>query len=169
MTGIQAAAHAIAASEASLARGEPLAAYNAAQAGLEHWPGDARLRQLQALALARSGDLERANALLHQLAAEGHDDAETLGMLARTHKDLGLQAGAGSTSARHLEQAFTLYRHGAENAASRGDTKGALYAGINAAALALVRGDAQTAHGLAHRVRQWSETDPSRDADYWRE
>ena len=69
--------------EEFLHRGEPLLAYNQAQAGLQRWPGDARLRQLQALALARSGDVERANAILRTLADEGRQDAETLGILAR--------------------------------------------------------------------------------------
>jgi hypothetical protein len=71
--------------ERLLHQGEPLLAYNAAQNGLEQFPGHVRLAQLQALALARSGDTERANVLLGELEKRGLDDAETLGMLARTH------------------------------------------------------------------------------------
>ncbi len=94
-----------------LHQGEPILAYNAAQSGLMRWPGHVRLRQLQALALARSGDVERANLLLAQLADEGQGDAETLGMLARTHKDLALAANVTTTrSARHLDAGFRLYR-----------------------------------------------------------
>ena len=48
---------AVAACRRELERGEPLSAYNEAQAALARWPGNARLRQLQALALARSGDV----------------------------------------------------------------------------------------------------------------
>src|SRR5512135_3073957 len=75
--------------ERFLRAGEPLLAYNAVQLGLEKWPTYLRLRQLQSLALARSGAVARANHGLRQLREEGHVDAETLGLLARTHKDLG--------------------------------------------------------------------------------
>ena len=78
--------------EGFLHQGEPLLAYNVADTGLQRWPGHVRLRQLQALALARTGDIERANRILAELAAGGLDDAETLGVLARTHKDLGQRA-----------------------------------------------------------------------------
>ncbi len=53
---------------------------------------DVRLRQLQGLALARSGALERASEILEQLRAEKHADEETLGMLARTYKDRAAHA-----------------------------------------------------------------------------
>jgi hypothetical protein len=160
MNGTDERVQAIAACEDALHRGEPLAAYNAAQSALERWPSEPRLRQLQALALARSGDTERANAALRALADEGLDDAETLGMLARTHKDLAFAAAEAASRSAHLEEAFMLYRRGAENAAERADLDGACYAGINAASLALVRGDANEAHALARRVRAWSASMP---------
>jgi hypothetical protein len=58
---------AVEAVELLLRRGEPLLAFNAAQEGLRDAPGHLRLRQLQALALARSGDAPRAGALLQAL------------------------------------------------------------------------------------------------------
>ena len=73
-----------AAAERQLRHGEPLTAYNTLQPALDRWPGHLRLRQLQGLALARGGDVGRANAILAALAAEGHRDGETLGLLART-------------------------------------------------------------------------------------
>src|SRR5262245_55702132 len=85
--------------------GEPLLAYAILTAGLEHWPNDVRLRQLQALALARSGAPETANGLLRQLYQEGHTDGETLGILARTHKDLWLLTTEPSARAIQLQQA----------------------------------------------------------------
>src|SRR5258705_13870348 len=88
-----------------LHRGEPILAFNAALAGLQSWADHARLRQLQALALARSGDAERANALLEKLAGEGLADGETLGMLARTHKDLAARATRIQRRPLHLEAA----------------------------------------------------------------
>jgi hypothetical protein len=68
--------------------GEPLLAYDILTEGLKTDPADVTLRQLLALALARSGATQRSNSILTQLRAEGHRDEETLGILARTHKDL---------------------------------------------------------------------------------
>src|SRR5438309_2361916 len=73
--------------ERILKQGEPLLAYDVISEGLKNYPTNVRLRQLQALALARSGATERANRLLEQLREENHLDEETLGMLARTYKD----------------------------------------------------------------------------------
>src|SRR5262245_57213161 len=125
----------IEAAQRHLQHGEPLSAYNALQPALERWPGHVRLRQLQALALARSGDVLRANALLDALAREGSDDAETLGLLARTHKDLALRA-RGEERADRLAAAFLLYERAWSAARARGERDGAAYTGINAAAMA---------------------------------
>ena len=67
--------------EKILKQGEPLLAYDVVSEGLKNCPKDVRLRQLQGLALARSGATERANRILEQLRAEKHIDEETLGML----------------------------------------------------------------------------------------
>src|SRR6188508_964629 len=85
-----------------LKKGEPLVAYNIVQEALTRWPANRRLTQLQALALARSGDIERANELLEGLVKQGMDDSETLGLLARTHKDLAIAAPSPTSRARHL-------------------------------------------------------------------
>lgn len=143
----------VATAETQLRQGEPLSAYNTAQSGLEREPAHARLRQLQALALARSGDVARANAMLAALAAEGFDDAETQGMLARTHKDLGMRS-AGEERAAHLRAAFDLYVGAYRSAVSRGDREGASYTGINAAAMAAVQQDLPRARELAAEVRR---------------
>ena len=92
-----------------LRQGEPLLAYNAVQEGLALWPQNLRLRQLKGLATARSGDTERANKLLRELADAGHADAETLGILARTHKDLALRASDAAGRGKHLAAAFGIY------------------------------------------------------------
>jgi len=147
---------AVAATQAHLERGEPLAAYNEAQAGLAASPNHPRLRQLQALALARSGDTARANAMLQELARDGVEDAETLGMLARTYKDSG-----------HFDAAFELYRRAFDNAVASGDNDGATYAGINAATVALVRGDPNEARAIAANVRKICAGRAG--SDYWRE
>ena len=72
----------------ALKAGTSLVAFETVAEGLRQFPGDSRLRQLLALSLARSGSSRQANRLLHALVGEGHADEETVGMLARTYKDL---------------------------------------------------------------------------------
>ncbi len=147
-----------------LQRSEPLAAYDALADGLRQFPGDVRLRQLTALALARSGASQLASPILHELLREGHEDEETLGLLARTHKDLWAASIDASERRRHLEQAshFYLVAHRAF---------GGIWSGINAATMALLLGDAQTATALALSVREQCRlnlrADPSAGDDYW--
>ncbi|HEY1891550.1 MAG TPA: tetratricopeptide repeat-containing protein [Steroidobacteraceae bacterium] len=114
MTAIEA----IEAVDQHLRHGEPLLAYNAVQAGLALWPDNLRLRQLKGLATARSRDAERANKLLRELADAGHADAEALGILARTHKDLALRADDAAGRAQHLGAAFGIYQRAYEDARS---------------------------------------------------
>jgi tetratricopeptide (TPR) repeat protein len=152
------------AAERHLRHGEPLSAYNELQPALERWPGHTRLRQLQALALARSGDVERANAVLDALAREGLDDAETLGMLARTHKDLALRA-SDSQRVPHLQAAFDLYDRAYRAARGRDEREGAGYTGINAAAMAALSGDLSRARAIAGEVEELCR--PTAAADYW--
>ncbi len=167
-------ADAVRRAEERLHQGEPILAYNAAHSGLMRWPDDVRLRQLQALALARSGDVERANRLLAQLADDGHGDAETLGMLARTHKDLALAATDAVQRAQHLDAGFRLYLRAFENARDHasGDAD-AYYAGINAATMAVLNGALERARAIAHEVHAICARDPPVDASgsarYWRE
>ena len=151
-----------------LERGEPLLAYNAAQTGLQKWPDHARLRQLQALALARSGDIERANTILDKLAGEGMHDAETLGMLARTHKDLALTATGAARRAAHLEAGFRLYERAYRSARSE-DAAAASYTGINAATMAVLMGDLDRARAIATDVREMCQRIDGDHDRYWKE
>ena len=163
---------AVAEAERLLRQGEPLLAYNVADAALATAPGHVRLRQLQALALARSGDLERASRILADLVAAGLDDAETLGVLARTHKDLGQQAVDPGRRTEHLGAAYELYERAYAAAVRRGEAAGAYYTGINAAAVAVLRGDLDAAHRLAAEVRDIclaaAPSTTGTAADYWR-
>ena len=158
------------AAERLLRQGEPLLAYNLVQEGLAGAPGHLRLRQLKGLALARSGDLEQANRLLRAIAAEGMLDAETLGMLARTHKDLGL-AATDARRERHLGAAFRLYRDAYEGSRRLGAHADAYYTGINAAALAVYRDDRDTARRIAAEVQEVCARarEASGAGDYWLE
>jgi hypothetical protein len=153
-----------------LKQGEPLLAYNTVQEGLQRWPGHLRLRQLQALALARSGDTEDANRLLRALAAEGLDDAETLGMLARTHKDLGLTSRDRSEREAHLTASFELYARAYGTSREREVNADAYYTGINAATLAVLRGDVDAARRLAREVEAiCTRLRGGGTPDYWSE
>jgi class 3 adenylate cyclase len=129
-----------------LEKGEPLIAYDTISEGLLRFPGDVRLRQMLALALARSGASQPANSILVQLAGEGHLDEETLGLLARTHKDLWAASDNEQERRRHLHAAFEHYRE-AHNAS------GGCWSGINAATMALMLGDQPMATMLARQVR----------------
>jgi len=126
--------------------GEPLLAYDILTEGLKSSPTDVRLRQLLALALARSGASSRANALLMQLRDEGHRDEETLGILARTHKDMWTQAVDPVQRKQHLTLAYTFYSEAYE-------TNRGYYAGINAATLGLLSGIEAGARALAQEVK----------------
>jgi len=143
---------AVALADRHLHQGEPILAYNVAQAGLAQWPQHLRLRQLQALALARSGDVERANRLLALLVDEGCADAETLGILARTHKDLALAAPDAALRAHHLEAGFQLYARAFDNACRDSASGDASYVGINAAAMAVLKGDLVRGREIARQV-----------------
>lgn len=130
-----------------LRSGEPLVAYDVVTEGREHWPEDARLRQLQAHALLDSGAIQRANEILLELRREGCTDEETLGFLARTHKALALRAAEPVQEALHLLNAavayLDAYRH-----------TGGTWTGINAASMSLLVGERDRAHALAREVHE---------------
>lgn len=128
--------------------GEMLLAYDVISEGRKYWPGDLRLRQLQAHALARLGATERANSLLAALYAEGQRDEETLGMLARTHKDLWQQEDDPGARQRQLQQSYKFYEEAYR-------LSGGYWTGINAATIALLSGEREHARALAGEVREF--------------
>ncbi len=148
--------------ERILAQGEPLLAYDVMADGLSIWPSDVRLRQLQGLALARSGATERASALLEQLRSEGVGDEETLGMLGRTYKDLGGASAEPLKRREFLRRAAEIYSQAYEN--SRG-----YWSGINAATMSLLIGEKERACQLANQVREQClrELQDRRGNRYW--
>jgi tetratricopeptide (TPR) repeat protein len=152
-------------SERLLKLGESLLAYDVAREGLKTLPGDLRLRQLQALALSRAGATRRANELLRALYDEGRRDEESLGLLARTHKDLWSQSADEAARRDQLRLALRFYSEAYE-------LSGGYWTGINAATLALVSGDAERAHALASEVREKCLADLARTEEaggdpYW--
>jgi tetratricopeptide (TPR) repeat protein len=150
--------------ERLLSQGAPILAYDRLAVGLAACPGDVRLRQLLALALARSGAPRLAIPLLERLRGEGHADEETLGLLARAHKDLWAAAGDADTALQHLARSFEFY-----DEAYR--VTGGLWSGINAATVALLLGRGDEARTIARRVRDRcrndQRADPSLASDYW--
>lgn len=147
-----------------LSFGEPLIAYDVLSAGLQDWPQDLELQQLMALALARSGATISANHLLQQLVDAGRTDDTTLGLLARTHKDLWTQALSPQQQHHHLALAAACYEQAYNQSQS-------FWVGINAATMAFLQGRDDQARTLAHQIRQQclailASPDPSRDL-YW--
>ena len=149
--------------ERVLAQGEPLLAYDIVSAGLEIWPKDVRLGQLQALALSRSGATERANAVLKNLRGEEGAGEETLGMLARTYKDLAETAATSQQRNEFLERAAETYTQAYEATAG-------YWTGINAATMNLLIGETERSQELARKVHDdclEKIGDPTGD-QYWR-
>jgi len=132
--------------EELLRQGSPLPAYDLLSEGLRHFPGDLRLRQLMALALARTGASRLARGMLEELVGAGVADEETLGLLARTCKDLW-EESADPVAARQ----FLMLAHDRYTDAYR--RWGGTWSGINAATTALLLGDEGGAGVLARGVR----------------
>lgn len=153
--------------ERVLTAGEPLLAYDILKSGLKHWPDHLRLRQLRALALARSGAPRPAARWLRELIAAGHEDDETLGLLARTCKDLWETETDPATRRASLSDAHRLYRQGYDYAVREKSVDGAIYNGINAATTALLLGDKDVATRLAREVAEACKTRLDLQSDYW--
>jgi class 3 adenylate cyclase/tetratricopeptide (TPR) repeat protein len=125
--------------------GEPLLAYDIVAEGLKLWPQETRLRQLMALALLRSGAVQQALEVLHKLVDEDNRDEETLGLLARAHKDFANRAADPEARTREWGLAYETYASAYER------TKG-YWSGINAATIARYLNDQERAVDLANRV-----------------
>jgi len=137
-----------AAAERLLRAGEPLAAFEVAAEGLRYWQANRRLRQLQGLALARSGAPERAIDVLNALTGDDGQTPveleETLGMIGRVHKDL---AGGLTGPAAVAQYALA---HDAYLRAYR--LSGGSYSGVNAATTALLAEKREVSLAIAREV-----------------
>ena len=162
MSAVETSGTTISLAEKFLRQGEPLLAYDVASEGLAIWPEDVRLRQLQGLALARSGATARANTILESLQSAGQTDEETLGMLGRTYKDLASYAKSTPEREQLLARAGEIYTQAYESS-------GGYWSGINAATMNLLIGETERAHELAGKVRDQclkEIEDPGGDS-YW--
>ena len=155
--------------ERILQKGAPFQASEVVSEGLKLWPEDVRLRQLQGLALARSGATEQANTMFRQLRREGHTDGETLGILARTHMDFGLRAADPVEKQAQLRQAHNLYHEGYRLAVQKRRPDDAIYTGVNAASTALLLRRKTRARTLAREVRGHCLKKLKEGKNYWAE
>ncbi|MDM8537079.1 TRAFs-binding domain-containing protein [Desulfobacterales bacterium HSG17] len=147
--------------------GEPLLAYDILIKGLKCFSVDeinlhsmrsgkrmlyVRLRQLLGLALAQSGSTARACQILLDLYHQGLRDGETLGILGRTYKDMGLAQKDKDKRLAKFDKAFGYYHEAFKIASVNDELDGAYYNGINAATLALLSGRKDQAAVLAEKV-----------------
>jgi class 3 adenylate cyclase/tetratricopeptide (TPR) repeat protein len=147
-----------------LKSGAALVAYDILSEGLREFPDHVRIRQLVALSLARVGASRPANEILRGLTDQGHADEETLGLLARTYKDLWAESADPVDRRRHLEMARRHYTEA--HRLSRG-----YWSGINAATMALLLGERDEASAVARSVgeqcRALRDADPARADLYY--
>ena len=147
--------------------GQPLLAYDVSCSGLKHAPDSVRLKQLLALALARSGVPEAAGRVLWELYREQHRDGETLGILGRTYKDLWEQAAGADERRQYLEKSHEIYNEAYCSATAHNRPDDAIYTGINAATSAMLLGADRQAQEIARKVRELCLEKLQREDDYW--
>jgi tetratricopeptide (TPR) repeat protein len=133
------------AAEILLGRKDLDGAHAVLTAALAAFPDDLRLNQLLGLYWSRTGDLERARALLEPLHQKYRDDDETTGIVAGVYKRLWL-----ADRSRHewLQRSHKAYAQGWKR--SRHSNA---YLGINAATTALWLGRDAAAGDSARAVR----------------
>lgn len=142
--------------QALIAVGAPAQALPLIAQVLERFPRSLRARQIQGLALARSGDWRGAKSVLGELYELGERDPETVGIYARTWMDSYESTG----NVLHLRRSRDLYAEAFSSAPSDA------YVGINAAAKSLFLGEAEAAAQLAAKVLPLVQDRPGRQ-DYW--
>ncbi len=161
----------VARARVALSQGDVLAAYDDAMVALEADPDDLDAHFVAALALARSGAVERARSAADELVqcVDAAIDAspalreDAAALVARLAKDEAL-ATRGTARRQRLGAAADLYERVA-------DRYGRYYSCINAATLRLLAGDVARAKRLAARARDAvaADRDESEHDDYWRE
>ncbi|HSI83735.1 MAG: TRAFs-binding domain-containing protein [Candidatus Methylacidiphilales bacterium] len=153
--------------ERLLGAGEPFFAHDVVAEGRKFAAESAtdqqrkRLRQLQALALARSGAPRAGRTLLAELLKEGHEDVETLSMLARTYKDMARSSKNAEERQSALDEAQRYYQRAF-------DSSNEYYPAINAATCAVLLGRREEAGKLAARVLELCDAELQRNGNsYW--
>lgn len=120
------------------------------------WGEDVALRQVYALGLARSGSPFAAQQELIWLRNQGALDEETLGVLARTYKDIANLAPHDAPERReNLTKAVEIYRAAYQKT-------GGFWTGINVATLERLLGNEAAAEETAEAVRSLCSIDLER-------
>jgi class 3 adenylate cyclase/tetratricopeptide (TPR) repeat protein len=144
-----------------LRRDEPLLAHDILTEGLSVAPKHLQFRQQLALAQARTGAVDAAQAILDELLREGHRDGDTYGIFARTYKDLWERSGNPEVRLEYIRISHDKYLEGFQLAIavrSRPEAEwldDAIYTGINAASTAVFAGNLEKARYLAGQVRDY--------------
>jgi class 3 adenylate cyclase len=133
--------------------GQFFLACDMAQEALARFPTHVRLWQLAARAYYRTGNIEQARTLLEGLAAqmpagdgpigppwERHVE-ETLGLLGRIYKEIWKRSGEFNAAHRSREMYLQAFAR-----------TSSFWAGINAATMSMILGEAREAAALARRV-----------------
>lgn len=144
-------------------------AIEGAKAAMSRFPGSLRVRQLLGLALRRSGQIEEAAYQLSLLREKGHEDPETLGILAAVYADIWedrMAQGDARGAKDALEQSRNLYRDAFRKVPT--DT----YVGINAASKSAMLGELDSARTVAQAVlarlgEMQTERGGAPSKDYW--
>jgi hypothetical protein len=149
---------------AALARGDALMAYDVAAAAHREHPDDLALAHLAALALARAGAANDAEAAVARLPESGSPPAvaeEIAALRARLAKDRALQSDDAerATSLRAAADRYEVVAHRYESA----------YAAGNAATLSLLAGDRAHAEQCArYAIALIERAEPNAERrDYW--
>ncbi|MGB0370758.1 MAG: TRAFs-binding domain-containing protein [Opitutales bacterium] len=126
--------------------GDPFSAVELATRALQIHPGSKTLQQQRALAFLRCGATQTARELLELTLRQFSEDAETLSLLGRSYKSDTITHPVPKPEIKNLQKSLTYY-----NRAWR--ISGDPYPGINAATIAYLLGDKDSAADLADEIR----------------
>ena len=141
--------------------GQAFIGYDILTEGLKYYPNNVILLQQQALALARLGKTGKAQEILLRLYKKGNRHPDTIGILARTYKDLWKKSTDNKQGFLRLSR--DKYLEGFNK------NKDDEYTGINAASLSLFLGEHNKARDIASRVGEICRRKRPRDESnrYW--
>jgi class 3 adenylate cyclase len=144
-----------------MGQGEPIRGHDVVAEGLKFFGTNLELQKIQALTLAQTGATHTARGILQKLLLHGVQDADTWGILARTHKDLWRRIADPVRKQQELSLSHDYYLRGFKKT-------GSSYPGINAAALSLLMGNRAEAESLARQVQKACEEEiQKRGENYW--
>jgi class 3 adenylate cyclase len=151
-----------------ISQGHPTRAFELAREGLAAHPGDPHLQYLQALAMARGGNVAGASgylaALLGSTLLEPAVHVDAVALDGRLYKDRFERTSSPDQRKDHAARSAERYLRASELPAADS------FPLINAATMSLLAGNAPQAQTLASRVIEQAQRErqqPGRDEDYW--